>query len=168
MIEIEKLVPITPRDCLDAFVAGRVTLLGHTVNLTGNGTGMKTLEERVNCGRRGQGSAWGSPEGPGRPHIQLTVRRIAVWKRMATEDAFKKIIIRKAHDILPSHLAGGMDASEGTYVWDHIQRGCSGGEWEELYKGKLGILKGEVITLDQSAGQRAWPGESGKNFTKES
>jgi hypothetical protein len=25
-----------------------------------------------------------------------------------------------------------------------------------LYKGKLGILKGEVITLDRSAGQRAW------------
>ena len=156
MIEIEKLVPITPRDCLNAFEAGRVTLLGHMVDLTGNGTGMKTLEERVNCGLQGQGSARGSPEGPGRPHIQLTIRRIAVWKRMATEDAIKKIIIRKAHDILPSHLAGGMDASEGTYVWDHIQRGCSGGEWEELYKGKLGILKGEVITLDQSAGQRAW------------
>jgi hypothetical protein len=75
---------------------------------------------------------------------------------MAIEDAAKKIIIRKAHDILPNHVAGGMDATEGTYVWDHIQRGCSGGEWEELYKGKLGVLKDEVIALDQSAGQRAW------------
>ena len=156
MIEIEKLIPITPRDCLNAFETGKVILLGHMVNLTGNGTGMKTLEERVNCGMQGQGSARGSPGGPGRPHIQLTIRRIAVWKRMATEDAAKKIIRRRAHDILPNHIAGGMDASEGTYVWDHIQRGCSGGEWEELYRGKLGILKGEVITLDQSAGQRAW------------
>jgi hypothetical protein len=75
---------------------------------------------------------------------------------MAVEDAVKKTIIRRVHDILPNHVAGGMDATEGTYVWDHIQRGCSGGEWEELYKGKLGILKDEVIALDQSAGQRAW------------
>ncbi len=29
-------------------------------------------------------------------------------------------------------------------------------EWEELYKGKLGILEDEVITLDRLAGQRAW------------
>jgi hypothetical protein len=86
----------------------------------------------------------------------LTIGRIAVWRRIAVEDAVKKIIIRRAHDILPNRVAGGMDATEGTYVWDHIQRGCSGGEWEELYKGKLGILKDEVIALNQSAGQRAW------------
>ena len=49
-----------------------------------------------------------------------------------------------------------MDATEGTYVWDHIRRNCPGEEWEELYKGKLGILRDEVITLDQLAGQRAW------------
>ena len=54
--------------------------------------------------------------------------RIAVWRRMAVEDAAKKVIIRRVHDILPNHIAGGMDATEGTYVWDHIQRGCSGGE----------------------------------------
>jgi hypothetical protein len=75
---------------------------------------------------------------------------------MAVEDAAKKVIVRRVHDILPNHIAGGMDATEGTYVWDHIQRGCSGGEWEELYKGKLGILKDEVIAMNQSAGQRAW------------
>jgi len=75
---------------------------------------------------------------------------------MAVEDIAKKIIVRRVHDILPNHIAGGMDATEGTYVWNHIQRGCSGGEWEELYKGKLGILRDEVITLDQSVGQRAW------------
>jgi len=111
MIEIEKLAPITPR-------------------VTANGTGVRTLEERVNCGTQGPGSARRSSGGPGRPHIQLTVKRIAVWRRMAIEDAAEKIIVRRAHDILPNHIAGGMDATEGTYVWDHIQRGCSGGEWE--------------------------------------
>jgi hypothetical protein len=156
MIEIEKLAPITPRDCLSVFETRKVTLLGHVVNLTANGTGMRTLEERVNCGPQGQGSTRRSSGGPERPHIQLTIGRIAVWRRIAVEDAVKKIIIRRAHDILPNRVAGGMDATEGTYVWDHIQRGCSGGEWEELYKGKLGILKDEVIALNQSAGQRAW------------
>ncbi len=156
MIEIERLAPITPRDCLSIFESRKVTLLGHVVNLTVNGTGMKTLEERVNCDPQGQGSARRSSGGPGRPHIQLTVKRIAVWRRMAVEDAAKKVIVRRVHDILPNHIAGGMDATEGTYVWDRIQRGCSGGEWEELYKGKLGILKDEVIAMNQSAGQRAW------------
>jgi hypothetical protein len=156
VIEFEKLTPITPRDCLNVFETKKAVLRGHVVNLTINGTGMKTLEERVNCSPQGQGSAQRSSGGPERPHIQLTVKRIAVWRRMATEDAVKKTIKRRVHDILPNHVAGGMDATEGTYVWDHIQRGCSGGDWEELYKGKLGILKGEVIALDQSAGQRAW------------
>jgi hypothetical protein len=137
VIEFEKLTPITPRDCLNVFETKKAILLGHVVNLTANGTGMKTLEERVNCGPQGQGSAQRSSGGPGRPHIQLTVKRIAVWRRMAIEDAVKKTIKRRVHDILPNHVAGGMDATEGTYVWDHIQRGCSGGEWEELYrKGK--------------------------------
>jgi hypothetical protein len=156
VIEFEKLTPITPRDCLNVFETKKAVLRGHVVNLTINGTGMKTLEERVNCSPQGQGSAQRSSGGPERPHIQLTVKRIAVWRRMATEDAVKKTIKRRVHDILPNHVAGGMDATEGTYVWDHIRRGCSGGDWEELYKGKLGILKGEVIALDQSAGQRAW------------
>ena len=49
-----------------------------------------------------------------------------------------------------------MDATEGTYVWDHIRRGSPEEEWEELYEGRLGILGDEVITLDQLAGQRAW------------
>jgi hypothetical protein len=35
-------------------------------------------------------------------------------------------------------------------------RNCPEEEWEELYKGKLGILEDKVITLDQTAGQRAW------------
>jgi hypothetical protein len=73
---------------------------------------------------------------------------------VANEDAVKKVIMRGAHDILPNHVVGGMDATEGTYVWDHIQRGCSGGEWEELYKGKLGILKGEVAGVELPKGSQ--------------
>jgi hypothetical protein len=75
---------------------------------------------------------------------------------VAIEDVVKKIIVRRIHDILPNYIAGGMDATEGMYVWDHIKRSCPGEEWEELYKGKLGILGDEVVTLDQLAGQRAW------------
>ncbi len=116
MIEIEKLAPITPRDCLSIFESRKVTLLGHVVTLTANGTGIRTLEERVNCGTRGQGSTRRSSGGPGRPHIQLTVGRVAVWRRTAVEDIARKIIVRKVHDILPNHIAGGMDATEGTYV----------------------------------------------------
>jgi hypothetical protein len=153
---IEKLVPISPRDCLNISESGKVTLFGHTMTLTTNGTGMRTLEERVNCDAQGQSSTRRSSDGPGRSHIQLTVRRIAVWRRVAVENIVKKIIVRKVHDILPNYIAGGMDATEGTYVWDHIKRSCPGEEWEELYKGKLGILRDEVITLDQLAGQRAW------------
>jgi hypothetical protein len=74
---------------------------------------------------------------------------------MAVENIAKKIIVRGVHDIIPNYVAGGMDAT-GTYVWDHIRRGCPEEEWEELYKGRLGILGDEVITLDQLAGQRAW------------
>jgi hypothetical protein len=55
MITIEKLVPISPRDCLEVSDSGRATLFDHTVTLTRNGTAMKTLEERVNCDSRSQG-----------------------------------------------------------------------------------------------------------------
>ena len=54
MIAIEKLIPISPRDCLNISESGKVALFGHTVALTRNGTGMRTLEERVNCDKRGR------------------------------------------------------------------------------------------------------------------
>ncbi len=75
---------------------------------------------------------------------------------MAVENVAKKIIVRGVHDIVPNYMAGGMDATEGTYVWDRIRRGSPEEEWEELYKGRLGILGDEVITLGQLVGQRAW------------
>jgi hypothetical protein len=117
---------------------------------------MKTLEERVNCDSRSRGPIRRGSGGPGRAHVQLTMRRIAIWKRMATESITKKIIVKGSNDIIPNYVAGGMDAAEGTYVWNYTLRNCPEEEWEELYKVKLGVLEDKVITLDQTAGQRAW------------
>jgi hypothetical protein len=86
----------------------------------------------------------------------MIMRRIAVWKRVATESITRKIIVKGSNDIIPNYVAGGKDATEGTYVWNYTLRNCPEEEWEELYKGKLGILEDKVITLDQTAGQRAW------------
>jgi hypothetical protein len=51
---------------------------------------------------------------------------------MATENIAKKVIVKGTHDIIPNYVAGGMDATEGTYVWNHIRRSCPEEEWEEL------------------------------------
>ncbi len=83
-IAIKKLIPISPRDCLNISDSGKATLFDRAVTLTRNCTGMRTLEERINCDARGQSPIRRSSEGPGRAHVQLTVRRIAVWKRAAT------------------------------------------------------------------------------------
>jgi hypothetical protein len=156
MIEIEKLVPISPQDCLDISDSRKVTLFDQTVALTRNGTAVKVLQERVNCDSGGQGPIRRSSGGSRKAYVQLTVRRIVVWRRVATESITKKIIVKGVHDIIPNYIAGGMDAIEGTYVWNYTTRNCPEEEWEELYKGRLGILEDEVITLDRSAGQRAW------------
>ncbi len=84
MITIEKLVPISPRGCMEISDSGRVTLFDRTVTLTRNGTAMETSEERVNCDSRGRGPIRRASGVPGKAHVQLTLRRIAVWKRMAT------------------------------------------------------------------------------------
>jgi hypothetical protein len=131
-------------------------LFDQTIILTQNGTAVKALEERVNCDSRSQDPIQRSSGGSRKAHVQLTVRRIAIWRRVATESITKKVIVKGVHDIIPNYIAGGMDAIEGTYVWNYTTRNCPEEEWEELYKGKLGILEDEVITLDRSAGQRAW------------
>jgi hypothetical protein len=69
----------------------------------------------------------------GKAHVQLTMRRIAVWKRVATESITKKIIVKGINDIIPNYVAGGMDATEGTYIWNYTLRNCPEEEWEELY-----------------------------------
>ena len=156
MIAIKKLVPISPRDCLNISDSRKATLFDRAVTLTRNGTAMKTLEERINCDSRGRNPNRRSSDGPGKAHVQLTMSRIVVWRRMATESITKKVIVKGIHDSIPNYVAGGMDATEGTYVWNYTTRNCPEEEWEELYKGKLGILEEEVITLDRLAGQRAW------------
>jgi hypothetical protein len=156
MIAMEKLVPVSPRGCMEISDSGRATLFDRAVALTGNGTAMETSEERVNCNSRGRGLNGRGLGVPGKACVQLTVRRIAVWERAATESITKKTIMKGSNDILPNYIAGGMDATEGTYVWNYTLRNCPEEEWEELYKGKLGILEGGVVTLDKAAGQRAW------------
>ncbi len=131
MIAIEKLIPISPRDCLNISDSGKATLFDRAVTLTRNGTGMKTLEERINCDARGRDPIRRSSGGPGRAHVQLTVRRIAVWRCMATESIAKKVIVKGIHDSIPNYVAGEMDATEGTYVWNHTTRSCPEEEWEE-------------------------------------
>jgi hypothetical protein len=115
------------------------------------------LRERVKCGPKGQCPSGGSPGTSGKAYTRLTIRRIAVWERAATESLFKKTIGRGMNDIIPNYVAGGMDAAEGAYVWNYTTRNCPEEELEELYKGKLGILNGGVVTLDKTSnGQKAW------------
>jgi hypothetical protein len=52
MIAIERLIPISPRDCLNMSDSGKAILFDRAGTLTRNGTGMKTLEERINCDTR--------------------------------------------------------------------------------------------------------------------
>jgi hypothetical protein len=119
--------------------------------LAENGTATETLEERVNCGLKGQHPNGGSP---GKDNIRLTVRRLTVWERAATESLTKKTIAKGNYDIIPNYVAGGMNAIEGAYVWNYTMRKFPEEELEELYKGKLGILDDGVVKT--SNGQKAW------------
>ncbi len=47
------------------------------------------------------------------------MRKIVVWEREATESLIKKAITRGMNNVLPNYIAGGMDAMEGTYVWNY-------------------------------------------------
>jgi hypothetical protein len=74
MIAIEKLVPISHRDCLNISDSGKATLFNRAVTLTRNGTAIETLEERVNCDSRSRDPIRRSSGGPGKAHVQLTMR----------------------------------------------------------------------------------------------
>jgi hypothetical protein len=125
--------------------------------LAENGTATETSEERVNCDLRGRSPNRRGPGIPGKAHVRLTVRKIAVWERAATESITKKTIAKGSNDIIPNYIAGGMDAIEGAYVWNYTLRNCPEEEWEELYKGKLGILDDGGVTLGKTnTGQKAW------------
>jgi hypothetical protein len=135
----------------------RMTLFNRTMVLAENGKATETLEERVNCGLKGQSPNGGSPGVLREAYIRLTVRRITGWERAATESLTKKTTVKRSNDIIPNYVAGGMDATEGAYVWNYTMRSCPEEELEELYKGKLGILDGGVVTLDKTNnGQKAW------------
>ncbi len=106
---------------------------------------------------KGQRPNGGGPGAPEKAYIRLTLRRITVWERAATESLTKKTIAKGRNDIIPNYVAGGMDATEGAYVWNYTMRNCPEEELEELYKGKLGVLDGSVVTLDKTSnGQKAW------------
>ena len=119
MIAMEKLIPIGPRSCMEISTSRKVTLFNCTMVLAENGTAMETLEERVNCGPKGQRPSGGSPGIPEKTYASLTVRRITGWERAATESLTKKTIAKGSNDIIPNYVAGGMDAIEGTYVWNY-------------------------------------------------
>jgi hypothetical protein len=152
MIAIERLVPISPRECLNVSDSGKATLFDQTVVLMRNGSAVKALEERVNCDSRSKDPIRRSSGGSRKAYVQLTVRRIVVWQRVATESITKKIIVKGVHDIIPNYIAGGMDAIEGTYVWNYTTRNCPEEEWEELYKGSWGSWK---MIWSRWIGQRA-------------
>jgi hypothetical protein len=157
MVVMEKLIPIGPRNCMEISTSRRVTLFNRTIILAENGAAMETLEERVNCGPKGQCPSGGGPSTSGKAYTRLTVRRIMVWEHAATGSLIEKTIARGRNDIIPNYVAGEMDATEGAYVWNYTTRNCPQEELEELYKGKLGILDGGVVTLGKTSnGQKAW------------
>ena len=79
MIVMEKLVPISPRGCMEISESRRATLFERMMALAENGTAMETSEERVNCDLGGRSLNGRGPGVPGKAHIRLTVRKIAVW-----------------------------------------------------------------------------------------
>jgi hypothetical protein len=151
IVALEKLVPVGPRNCMEVSTSRKVTLFNRTVALAEDGTAMETLEDRFNCGPKGQCPSGGGSGAVGKAYARLTVRRIVVWEREATESLIKKAITRGVNNVIPNYIAGGMDATEGAYVWNYTVRNCPEEELEELYKGKLGVLDGKVAVLSKAS-----------------
>ncbi len=124
MITMEKLVPVSPRGCMEISESRRATLFDRVMALAENGTTTETSEERVNCDLKGRTPKGRDPGVPEKAHVRLTVRKIAVWERAATESITKKTIVKGSNDIIPNYIAGGMDATEGAYVWNYTLRNC--------------------------------------------
>jgi hypothetical protein len=119
--------------CMEMSVSRKTALFNRTVTLTGSGTAMDALEERINYDSRDNCPSMGSQSTSGKAYAKLTVRKILVWEREATESLIKKAITRGVNNVLPNYIAGGMDAIEGTYVWNYTVRNCPEEELEELY-----------------------------------
>jgi hypothetical protein len=135
VVALEKLVPVGPRNCMEVSTSRKVTLFNRTVALSEDGTAMETLDERVNCGPKGQCPSGGGSGAAGRAYARLTMRRIVVWKREATESLIKKAITKGANDVIPNYIAGGMDAAEGAYVWNYTMRNCPKRSWKSSTHG---------------------------------
>ncbi len=110
VVASEKQVPIGPMSCLEVSMSRKATLFNRTVILAVGGTAMDALEERVNYDLKGRCPGGGSPSATGKAYARLTVRRIVVWEREATESLIKKSITRGVNNVLPNYIAGGMDA----------------------------------------------------------
>ncbi len=67
IVTLERLVPIEPRNCIEASTSRKVTLFNRTVALAEDGTTMETLEERVNCGPKVNAPAGEAQVRPERP-----------------------------------------------------------------------------------------------------
>jgi hypothetical protein len=157
VIALEKQVSIAPLSCMEMSVSRKTALFNCTVTLTGSSTAMDALEERINYESRGNCPSMGSQSTSGKAYAKLTVRKIVVWERGATESLIKKAITRGVNNVLPNYIAGRMDAIEGNYVWNYTVRNCTEEELEELYSGRLGVLEGRTVVLVGTDGsQRAW------------
>jgi hypothetical protein len=157
VVASEKQIPIGPMSCMEISVSRKVTLFNRTITLTTKGTAMDILEERINYGPKGNCPSTERRSEFGEAYAKLTVRRIIVWERKATESLIKKTITMGANDVLPNFVRGGMDAAKGTYIWNYTVRSCQEEELEELYNGRLGVFKsGSVVLGGADGGQRAW------------
>jgi hypothetical protein len=74
-----------------------------------------------------------------------------VWKRQATESLIKKTIALGTNNVLPNFVAGGMDAVEGTFVWNYTVRSCLEGwknctteGWESSGQ-RMGVQKADRL-----------------------
>jgi hypothetical protein len=151
-------------NCLEVSSSGRVILFKHTLPLRTDGVPTETLEERINLNPGGSCTDPREQKVSREAYTKLTVRKIVVWRRQATESLARKTIALGMNDVLQNYVASGIDAAEGTFVWNYTVRSCQQEELEELYNGRIGFFeanngsaKGSSVVLDGfGGGQRAW------------
>jgi hypothetical protein len=116
VITLKKLIPMSPVNCLEISSSGRAVLFNRTLQVGTDGIAGETQEEKVNLSPVGD-----CPDQRGRSlrreaYTKLTVRKIMVWKRQATESLTKRAVALGGNNILPNFVAGGMDAMRGTFA----------------------------------------------------
>jgi hypothetical protein len=164
VIASEKQVPISPMNWLKMLSSGRVNLFNHTQQLRADDMATETLEERINLSPEGSCPSQEGRSAFREAYTKLTVRKVVIWRHQATESLIKKMVTLGANNVLPNFVAGGMDAAEGTLVWNYTVRSCQEEELEELYNRRIGVFKtkngntkGRSVVLDGfGSSQRAW------------